>query len=336
MPEFSIKENHKFGCLSISTWVSNDLKEPLQIDENLWFLFSPLFPMSDTWKEWLGSIKAEEFLKNDFLIIATQPSANIVMLDHENKALETKVTELFYSLLLHGVARCNDRGFLLTGSNKNNEIEIRTNSSLFAHYRILHARPKPINKDIIASAINISKTITNIYSIPNTYSRLKRGFDKYLNGLREPLAGDRLHQFVRAIEAVIKPETGKTKRQFVHRCQTFLSRSNNITNLLGEIFDLRSGIEHLNDFSDILKNYDEKDREKIAFLRAFQTELIAEYVYLKIINSPAILDAFKDDNSIGSFWKKPDHERFNLWGETLDVEATANSQFRFIENPGHH
>jgi len=333
MPEFTLNENHKFGCLSISTWIARDFKQPLEVEEDLWFLFSAPFPMSDIWKEWLGTIKAEEFLNNDCFIIATQPSANIAMVDHENKALEVKVTQLYYSLLLHGIARCNDRGFILTGSNQAGEVEIRTNSSLFSHFRAAHVRPKPIDNGTITNSLRISKIICDIYSIPDSYARLKRGFDKYLRGLRETLPGDRLHQFVRAIEAIIKPDIGSTRRQFIHRCQTFVSRSKNVCNLLGQLFDLRSRIEHLNDFTGVLDSYDEKDRDKIGFLRTFQAELIAEYVYLKIIGTPALLSLFADDNTIESFWQKQDHERIDLWGETFDVEAAADSLFHFIRNP---
>jgi hypothetical protein len=336
MSDFVIKENHKFGCLSINTRVSNDLTEPLQTDESTWFLFKPPFPMSDTWTKWLGTIQAEKFLKNDFFIFATQPSASISMLDHENKALETRVTQIFYSLLLHGVARCNEGGFLFSGANNGKEISIRTNSSLIAHQRIIHARPKPIDKNIITKALRISRVLGGLCNIPDSYLRFKRGFDKYLRGLREPFASDRLHQFVRAIEAIIKPEIGRTKKQFIHRCQTFICRSQTLSNLLGEIFDLRSNVEHLNDIYEILGTYAEKERDRIAFLRAFQVELIAEYIYLKIFESQTLLDFFKDEDTIESFWQKPDHERFNLWGEPLDIEVTANSRFQYLKNPANH
>lgn len=331
MSEFTIKETHKFGCLSISTWVSNDLKESLNIDENIWFLFSPPFTMSETWKKWLGTIKAEKFLENAFFIIITKASENISNANDENTALETKIRQIYNSLLLHGVARSagNDYGFLLTGSNDGQEIDIKTYELLYPYYNITNARPKYIDKETITSALRLSEIIGDIYKTPATYVRFKRGFNKYFQGLREPLGGDKLHQFVRAVEAIIKPEIGRTKRQFIHRCQTFLDRSQITSDLLGEIFDLRSNIEHLNDFTDTLSNYDAKDRENIALRRAFQAELLAEHVYSRIIESPILLKFFENDDDIQSFWDKQDHERISLWGKQLDIEATANSQFRY-------
>jgi len=51
--------------------------------------------------------------------------------------------------------------------------------------------------------------------------RLFRGWWALTNALQQFYASDRIHGFVRALEALVYPEVGKTEKQFVHRCSLF-------------------------------------------------------------------------------------------------------------------
>lgn len=51
---------------------------------------------------------------------------------------------------------------------------------------------------------------------PSSFGRFGRRLHYLLNGLREAAGQDRLHHFVRALEALILPEPGATRKQFAH------------------------------------------------------------------------------------------------------------------------
>ena len=55
---------------------------------------------------------------------------------------------------------------------------------------------------------------------PNSSAPI-RGVNILFNELQQQPGQDRLHQFVRSLEALILPDVGNTKHQFAHRCQTF-------------------------------------------------------------------------------------------------------------------
>ena len=73
-----------------------------------------------------------------------------------------------------------------------------------------------------------------------------RGLNTLFKGLKEKTSQDRLHQFVRSLEALILPDKGNTNKQFVYRCQTFARAGDDTHNLLLEAYAMRSDTEHLN------------------------------------------------------------------------------------------
>lgn len=107
------------------------------------------------------------------------------------------------------------------------------------------------------------------------YLRLRKGFNALLRGIKEGSDADsRLHQFVRAVEAVVKPDIGRTTSQFIHRRQFFAGRSEVDRVLLREIFEMRSASEHLNSLKDLLDEPKPHDREKLIALRVFSQRFL--------------------------------------------------------------
>lgn len=63
----------------------------------------------------------------------------------------------------------------------------------------------------------------------------------------EPFADERLHESVRALDAVMLLPIGESRRHFVSKGRVLPGGSHNADGLLGELYDLRSSTEHLND-----------------------------------------------------------------------------------------
>src|SRR5207249_7679539 len=84
---------------------------------------------------------------------------------------------------------------------------------------------------------------------------LRRGLKVLFDGTLMPNKdGDRLHQFVRAVEALVKPEPEKTRNQFAHRIsQTFTLANDETRAILLQLFDLRSYVEHMHWVIDALE-----------------------------------------------------------------------------------
>jgi hypothetical protein len=142
-----------------------------------------------------------------------------------------------------------------------------------------------------------------------------------MGGLQEYYGQERLHQFVRALEALILPQAGSTHRQFVHRCQTFTVANQDHAVILNEMFAMRSAVEHLHESPSALEQQyaDEQQRMRIAERRTRQAEALATWVYRRLLDDATLRAEFETDMTIGAFWQRPDHERKAIWGASLDL-----------------
>ncbi|HXF05942.1 MAG TPA: hypothetical protein VNM72_11080 [Blastocatellia bacterium] len=321
--EFMIPKGTRFACLALEgASLANGLPEQLDLKDGLWALLRPPFEMAEHWQEWLGSIQARHFSNSNFLLFGTHPVDQMGVSDRE---LRDKVMSLFYAILMHGVPHY-DAALLLTGENWSGTINVQSVTTPYRYYRAAKVLPARIDENTLMSAAIAAAGLRTIYASKQDYRRLKKGFEAWTRGMREGVGIYRLHQFVRAIEAVVKPSTRQTRRRFVQRCQLFAGRSDQIRNLLGELYDLRSYAEHMNDYQAVLGRYGPK-WETIGSKRAYQAELLASHVYLRILKEDGLRSIFISDESIDQFWRKHDDERVRVWGEAIDLETEVRARF---------
>jgi hypothetical protein len=143
-----------------------------------------------------------------------------------------------------------------------------------------------------------------------------------------------LHQFVRATEALIKPRIGETKRNFMHRGQLFLGASEQSRELLGELFDLRSTAEHMNDFQSVLDHIPPAERERFGWLRAYQAELLAGRLYIRVFSDRELIETFLNDDSMDEFWSLTEAQQRARFGLPFDVERLAAERHTVEPEPG--
>jgi hypothetical protein len=157
---------------------------------------------------------------------------------------------------------------------------------------------------------------------PANWARLRRGLKVLFDGTGVPNKdGDRLHQFVRAVEALIKPEIAKTKAHFAHRIsQTFTLANDETRDTLLQLFNLRSYVEHMHSVLDALQG-DEPTRIATVNRRTRQSDMLARTALLRVLDSDDLFAAFRTDADIDAFWQMTDAQRVALWGPRLDIRA---------------
>jgi hypothetical protein len=175
----------------------------------------------------------------------------------------------------------------------------------------------------LSAAADVSRIWREVIDVGQDFARIRRGFAVLLDGLRQSFGRERLHQYVRAIEAAILPEQGKTRKQFISRCQTFAGADSEIAATLGEAFDMRSDVEHVHEWDRALAGRPASDREPLALRRTRQLEFLACGIYRRILATPILRDHFRSDDSIRRYWSMPDECRRSLWGEALDVRGVS-------------
>ncbi len=179
----------------------------------------------------------------------------------------------------------------------------------------------PVTLERLEHANHLASVFRSLKPSATNFGRFSRGLHYLRKGLREQSGQDRLHQFVRALEALILPDQGATKRQFVHRCQQFAQRNSAAVTALEQSYDMRCDAEHVHDWDRSLQNLGSEKPEDVASWRVRQMEALASFAYDRILSTPALLQHFKDDVSLAAFWKLPNQLRTALWGTRLDISA---------------
>jgi hypothetical protein len=142
-----------------------------------------------------------------------------------------------------------------------------------------------------------------------------------MDGLTRDKGQERLHQFVRSLEALILPDRGATMRQFINRCQTFALASAGAAQALREAFEMRSDTEHLHDWNRALTVYPVADRDDVAWQRTRQLERLATFAYSHILERAGLRDSFQTEGDQQRFWKLDEAARLAAWGDQFDLES---------------
>ncbi len=173
------------------------------------------------------------------------------------------------------------------------------------------------------SRLALRAGVTAMDADKTQFRRVIRGLNTLFNGLKET-GQDRLHQFVRALEALILPDIGRTEKQFVHRCQTFARAGDDTRALLVEAFAMRSDTEHLNPWDEAVQSYPADQREDVCWHRTRQIEHLASDAYSRLLRDAALRQHFETEAAIAAFWKLPDDQEARAMGQATRYREGAH------------
>lgn len=322
---FNIPLSSQFAAITIDPLsISSDLTDSVDLGNGRYIFINPSFEIEEFWQRQLGEMKAKRIAENSLLLLTVVASAySDGSVDRE---LVRSARSVLYSLFLQGVY-FSDGGIVLCGSNSTGRINIRSVQDLNPFVWPRESVTALLDDAVIDRARIIAGGLESIYIAENSYRRLKRGFHSYLDGITGKHEETRMRHFVRSIEAFIRPAIGKTRSHFVHRGQLFVGYSNEMSKLLGDLYDLRSCPEHMNDIRDLYAGLSDLEIEKRTAMGSFQSEVIANYIYRQAYENAEVLKNFVSDTSIQAFWEKPSKEQRDTWGKPLNVSDAVKDRF---------
>jgi hypothetical protein len=286
--------------------------------------FKPPVAVDSHWRSDLGTFAIDKLEKTRLAIVASGPP-QVGAPSEEISKFRTWLENHAYNAL---------RGILMQGSPFElivAGLEIRRTldagrmreSASFMRPRTAHPweRILRIDDSVLDTAAVVTHTINAIFATANLFERLKRGLDHWDRATMEHRLDLRLHALVPALEALLAPDRGNTQNQFVDRCKLFATIPN-ADRVLNEIYELRSQVEHSNDwrlaFHESRPSLSGDDAEALAVLRCYQAELIARAAFLRVLVGPNLLERFANDESIREFWRDI-QGRTPLWGAPLKL-----------------
>jgi hypothetical protein len=312
---FEISPSEKFAVVSLERDKCLELpKEGLQIADNFFATSFLPFDLDATWEADLGTITCNKIRKSHLFFLVKKPSESPQILDGENEELAQEVLQIRWGLLLLGMPRSYTH-HLMIGAFAEDGKRMRSHSELNMLHWISKARELAITTDVLREAYRLGEARKNLYK-NSQFTRIKRGLHALFRSFEE---GSRFHDLVRAIEAIILPRIGKTKSDFVHRCEQLLVASEDAKVALKEIYDIRSTVEHMHHHFEGVKHLPEEEREEAAFGRLRQLDGLTRYAYIQLVqNMNGLLSHFESDESIAEYWAN--NSSMPTWPK-LDLES---------------
>jgi hypothetical protein len=316
-----IERNHKFAAFFLSRcWLEHRLPNHIDLGGGI-YAGRKLDVDVGHWAGWLGSIAAREFREDGLLVYISAAAQRPEDYDDENQALGLRINDLFYGLVLQGVPQFM-RGSIIHGANVDGELGFRHHSALREVQVTFESPPFAVGVAELTHAVRLARRLREMQRPGELkWARLLRSVRVLLKANGESNAhGERLHQFVRSVEGLIKPRIGGSARDFAHRGQTFAIANEETRQALFALFIIRSYVEHLHDARDAVEG---TERERIETLnrRTRQADALSRYAIRRVLEQDHLYEMFATESGIDGFWARLDGERVSIWGDRIDITA---------------
>jgi hypothetical protein len=306
-----LRKNDKFSFVAVEN-CAHAPSAPIQLTDRTLILTSVPGELNENWVKWIGETRTEALADSNFVLLRNNQSANPSVLDLEHEQLMREVTDTFWLLQLSGVLEYESASALQGSIESDGYFSIRQMIQLRPFYLAGEKNVEAITKDRLEEAVR-AKAIRRQLRAAGTHQRFRRGLTILLESLHQKHGSERLHQCVRALEALILPATGKTRRQFISRCRTFTIGNAGTEEILGSLFDMRSDVEHVHELDRSLQVIPAAQREEFGLRRTRQVTRLACNAYRAVLESAALLAQFADDTTIAGFWHQPENIRHSSW-----------------------
>lgn len=307
------------------------------------------FKLEPHWIEWLGTLQARSFEESTLFITAITDSLTPYGDGLPNHELMDQRVRLFHDALVLLGCGYND-AVLMVGGERYHSGGLNigpVRSGLIPCFRPSYRESRKIETSDLEQAAKILGNLELIYRhVPDRlYRRLRKGFNVWVRGVEEGYEfNERLHSFVRAVEAILKPtiarqrDTKARKRSkkgkwrevtstFLHRGQTIIGNSAKNERLLRQLYDIRSSIEHIKDVMPTLRRARGVDKGETFQFRALQAEIFASSIYAKILGNEDLLATFSTEARVEGFWRRDTLDRQLVWGDPIDLNAATKECF---------
>jgi hypothetical protein len=292
--------------------------------------------LDDVWVKWLGTLETDAFRRSG-LVITAKRARSIIDNPRIPHSLDRRVRLFHHALILSGCGY-NSRALIVGGNTYGRHthlgpISTGVTPSPRPPYRVY----KRITEAEVKSASVMMLSMEQIYrhEPASPYRRLRKGFNCWIHGIQSVDLGERLHFFVRSIEAITKAATGDRSRKqgiaqtFKSRARTFVGTSRSSVAVIDQMYDLRSAIEHSYLVMPKLRNPRGISRKEAFALRALQSEIIASTVYSRIFTKGELRAQLRSEKGLEDFWTSlSDQDREDLFGKAIDIRAETNREFR--------
>jgi hypothetical protein len=319
-----IDDGDKYALVGLSVKLEGNIPQG-PVASHLSVLADTRLEIPAHWREWLGTIRTEELEACNLFLLSTLRSTSPGVLDEENKTLQQRVWRFYVGLLLTSTFATAHKPVTLSGARRGGELGLRAQQDLdFVVPCIFRAFPPVVGSEIeVAAHLTLQIEALGNAKLTGGHWRLFRTLHIYYEARSRRDIIDRLHQYCRCIDGLILPKAGETKRQFKSRTELFIGPRHH--DVMGEIYDVRSAVEHLHE-NRYLEGFDRAIR-----LDLVQKEAIVEHIartsLARVIGCPELWPHFANTSALAAFWSLPALDRRRIWGDPLVAVKDFDPQY---------
>jgi hypothetical protein len=324
-----IDDGEKYALLGLSVRLSDPTAVALNPPPAFQVIGANDFTVPEEWRGWLGTVGVQEVEACDLFIAAKKRSKAPGILDGENIELTNRIWDFWRGLLLSGTFATAHKPVILTGSCRNGEVGLRQQQDLEAPVpQDFHPYPE-MTPQQFQEAGSIAQALERLAATRQGSNRWRfnRVLHLYTQTRTESDLLERIHQYARCIDGLILCDPGKSAKQFKSRTELFIGPHHH--DLMGEIYDVRSSVEHPHEdrYLDPLKRETQVDLTK----KEAVIEHIARTTLARIIVNAPLWAHFTNKTALASFWAKPPAERQAIWRQPIDpMKALVEFDERFL------
>jgi hypothetical protein len=326
-----IRDNEKYALLGLNIKSDQAGFADEQISPELTIVTRSAFKMPKHWREWLGSIRAEEVDDCDLFILSKLSSEQPSVLDGENQALQGRVWNFYRGLLLTSTFATAHKPVILTGAREGREIGVRQTQDLESPASPIF-RPYPeVSQVELRQAAGVATQLEKIGRVARggSHWRLFRVLHLYVATRPEPDLLHRLHQYARCVDGLVLSRPGKGACDFKSRTELFVGSGHQ--NLMGEIYNDRSSVEHLHE-DRLLEPFERAKRLELVRKEAI-VEHVARTALNRILTNERLWPLFSNRDGLEKFWALKAGERQQIWGEPANpADAVSDFDPRYIHD----
>jgi hypothetical protein len=324
-------EGEKYALLGLNIKSDQAAFADEQLSPELAILTRAAFKMPSHWREWLGSIRAEEVEDCDLFILTKLKSKQAGVLDGENHALLARVWSFYRGLLLTSRFATAHKPVILTGSREDGEIGVRQTQDLETPAECVFRGYPEVSQAELRQAAALAAQLCQLRAIAkgDSHWRLFRVLSLYVATPPERDLLHRLHQYARCVDGLVLSRPGKGASDFKSRAELFIGPGHE--DVMGEVYSDRSSVEHLHE-DRLLEPFERANRLEIVRKEAI-IEYVARAALRRIVLNENLWPHFANRSGLETFWALTPDERRAIWGDPVNpLDALAEFDPKYIHD----
>jgi hypothetical protein len=310
---FPVNVGEKYALIALNA--ATDIKAPQDLGFGFFALPRGALELPEHWKEWLGTTRARVIERSNLTLFIKAKSKHPAVLDGQNKTLQRQVTNLYWGLLASDRLSLKGAGTRVTGANNGHGPDVSQVGELNGIVRVPGTLPKKVTEAHLRRATALALNLQELLAMPGML-RMKFAIRTFLLAFAEHDLGERIHQFVRAVDGLTRVWNGKEFKE-----KSALLAGPQHQDLCGQLYAVRSSVEHFHHPDSRLDALPPRESLVRAFRYALAAEALARHCLAHLVENKRLWPHFTDDQ-VEAFWKRPLDEQRQLWGPPLDLTTT--------------